>query len=266
MGSGAEAEEGSLAGASHPEAVHCLWQCVVWGSAAQPASFHSSSSIWRCGLPHAPCRVPHVWLHRCSRGTESHPSNISNVSTACWKAFYLFPPTHVNKNRSLKCLIPFEPWHSQKISSCPIYLSFLHIWVSLCFDVFSFPAFCMCGMISRRNTLRLLILVHIWIVITANCTPSICALPFEIFFFILSICSKQVPNAVNGAQQQWVLHLPFLCLTVLHVLSDCRCVLLSGPCHAWQSFCGEVCYWREPTLHHQISLERKENLVSPKSP
>lgn len=118
MGSGAEAEEGSLAGASHPEAVHRIWQCAMWGSAAQPAPFHSSSSLWWCGLPHAPRCFPHVRLHRCSWGTESYPSDIRNVSSACTlltcgKAFHLFPPAHVNKNRSVTYLMSFKSWLTQ---------------------------------------------------------------------------------------------------------------------------------------------------------
>lgn len=34
-----------------------------------------------------------------------------------------------------------------------------------------------------------------------------------------------------------------------------------GPCHAWQSLCWTICNRREPSLHHQIPLEREKNLV-----
>ncbi len=68
LGSGAEAEEGPLAGASHPAALYCIWQRAVWSSAAQPAPFHTSSPLWWRCLPHAQRCLPHVRLHWCPRG------------------------------------------------------------------------------------------------------------------------------------------------------------------------------------------------------
>lgn len=45
------------------------------------------------------------------------------------------------------------------------------------------------------------------------------------------------------------------------ILCMSKLVFFPGSCDARESFGGEVCHRGEPSLHHKILLEGKENLV-----
>lgn len=86
VGPDSEIEKGSLAGAAHPKTLSCLWQHPVWSTAAQFASFYTTSSHWRFSVPYASGHLQNVWLHRWPWGMwpTKHSCQRACVALSLW--------------------------------------------------------------------------------------------------------------------------------------------------------------------------------------